>query len=142
MQQLPPSSAEDQQVQRRQVLQHRLPLDPLRAALTVCHWPEACVLAAPGSSSADPDSSAWCSNSQAGSPSTSGSSPSSSSSSSRQLTQMPGCVAAYDPGFLLPFVICCLRQQLLAPQAFVEAGLLSGGCDGLALGRLPVHPLA
>ncbi|PRW57763.1 Nucleolar pre-ribosomal-associated 1,N-terminal [Chlorella sorokiniana] len=119
MQQLQPGAGdEEQQAQRRQLLQQRLPLDSLRAALTVCHWPEACALAAPGSSSAPEDSTS----SAIGGGSGGGSS---SSPSSGQLAQLPGCAAAYDPGFLLPFAICCLRQQLLAPRAFVEAGLLS-----------------
>lgn len=125
MQQLQTGAGDDeQQAQRRQLLQQRLPLDPLRAALTVCHWPEACVLAAPGSSTA-PEGSAWSGTSGSGSSGASG-------SGSGQLAQLPGCAAAYDPGFLLPFALCCLRQQLLAPRAFVEAGLLSGGSSVLA----------
>lgn len=123
MQQLQPGGGgEEQQAQRQQLLQQRLPLDPLRAALSVCHWPEACVLAAPGSSSA-PEDRTW-SDMCGDSSSSLGSS--GSSSGGGQLAQLPGCAAAYDPGFLLPFAICCLRQQLLAPRAFVEAGLLSG----------------
>lgn len=128
MQQLPPGGGEEQQAQRRQLLQQRLPLDPLRAALTVCHWPEACVLAAPGSSSAPEDSSTWNSAGNGSHPSSgSASSANSGSGSAGQLAQLPGCTAAYDPSFLLPFAIHCLRQQLLAPRPFVEAGLLSGG---------------
>lgn len=99
--------SEQLQLQRRHLLQQRLPLDPARAALTACHWPEACSLAAPGSSSTGEETSG--------------------SGASGQLAQLPGSAAAYDPGFLLPFAVCCLRQQLLAPRAFVEAGLLSGG---------------
>lgn len=116
LQQLPASSGGDadeaQRAQRRQLLQQRLSLDPLRAALTVCHWPEACSLAAPGSSS-QPGGGGG------GDGSGSGSQPA-------QPAQLPGCTAAYDPAFLLPFCCCCLRQQLLAPRAFAEAGLLSG----------------
>lgn len=124
MQQLHTIAGDDeQQAQRRQLLQQRLPLDPLRAALTVCHWPESCALAAPGSSTA---------------PEGSGSS-GASGSGSGQLAQLPGCAAAYDPGFLLPFALCCLRQQLLAPRAFVEAGLLSGGISVLACVFVEAH---
>ncbi|KAL4434021.1 hypothetical protein ABPG75_000462 [Micractinium tetrahymenae] len=125
LQQLPPvdaadssDAAEAQRAHRRLLLQQRLPLDPVRAALTACHWPEAGSLAAPGSSSQQSDS-----NSSGGS---------SSSGSGGQPAQLPGCAAAYDPGFLLPFCCCCLQHQLLAPRAFAEAGLLSVCLRGLA----------
>ena len=121
LQQLPvPGAADEQQAeqqrqQRVHVLRQRLQLDPARAALTVCHWPEACSLAAPGSSAA--------------------ATPASSSSSDAQqggaLAQLPAAAAAYDPGFLLPFCCACLAQQLLAPRAFAEAGLLSGARLGI-----------
>ena len=108
LQQLQPAAVggatEQQQRQRQQLLQQRLPLDPLRAGLAACHWPEACSLASPGSSTArDSDESGG-----------------------GQLAQLPAMVAAHDPGFLLPFAVCCLRQQVLTPRAFAEAGLLSG----------------
>lgn len=118
LQQLRPGAGEDADPRRRQLLQQRLALDPLRAALTVCHWPEACALVAPGSSSAAED----------GATGDDGGSSSSGGSGGGQLAQLPGCAAAYDPAFLLPFAACCLRRQLLAPRAFVEAGLLSGAC--------------
>lgn len=119
LQQLPAPAAgagEQQQQQRRreraQLLQQRLPLDPARAALTVCHWPEGCSLAVPGSSG-DGD----------GTGSDAGGAP----------EQLPAAAAAYDPGFLLPFCCACLRQQLLPPRAFAEAGLLSGGPEECAV---------
>jgi hypothetical protein len=87
------------------VLRQRLPLDPLRAALTVCHWPEACALADPGSCSSGGDGDAG---------------------GAATVAPLPAAAAAYDPGFLLPFCCSCLRRRLLPPRAFVEAGLLSG----------------
>jgi hypothetical protein len=110
LQQLPQAAAagEQQQRQRQLLLQQRLPLDPARAALTACHWPEACSLAVPGSSS------------------TGASSDGEGSTSTDGLAALPAAAAAFDPGFLLPFCCCCLRQRLLTPHTFAEAGLLSG----------------
>lgn len=110
LQQLPAGAGDAAAQQRRQLLQQRLPLDPARAALTACLWPEACTLAEPGSSSQGDGGGG---------------------DGDVQLMQLPGAAAAYDPGFLLPFCACALRQQLLSPRAFAEAGLLSGGGGGV-----------
>jgi hypothetical protein len=58
-----------------------------------------------------------------------------SSSRTDGLAALPAAAAAFDPGFLLPFCCCCLRQRLLTPRTFAEAGLLSGevarACAGM-----------
>jgi hypothetical protein len=116
---------QQQQQQQRALLQQRLPLEPARAALTVCHWPEACTLSAPGSGFAS---------SPASQPAGSGGG----------LPQLPAVAAAYDPGFLLPFCCACLQRQLLSPRAFAEAGLLSGRAAGLwavPAGRCLIRPV-
>lgn len=133
--------------QWQEALAAHLPLDPLRCALTVLHFPEWRTLtgedtpppspalhAAVGGSGTGIDALAANDAVTGGDgirrgisspflpPRDTVSSPEAPSSS---LPPWAHCPAGYDPAFLLPFCVTALGQRLLPPRSFAQLGLLS-----------------
>ena len=130
-QQLQQPQAEQEQVRQheerereqrqRVLLLQRLPLDPLRCALTVAYWPEGCTLLGEGGSSGSSSSADGASGGDGGGDATQGCP-----------LPIPPHPAAYDPGFLLPFCLRAARGALLPPRTLAASGLLSVCLRGLA----------
>jgi Nucleolar pre-ribosomal-associated protein 1 len=105
-----------------QALQSKLPLDPVRCALTVTHFPEKCSLFGGGGGSSSSSSGEEVKAVIGSNEAVEHSSSSLPDSLSRLLPTSP---AAYDPSFLIPFCVAALRSGLLPPRLFAQTGLAS-----------------
>jgi hypothetical protein len=110
---------------RVQTLQSKLPLDPVRCALTVTHFPEKCSLFGGGDSGGGNNSVGEEVKPAVASSEAAVVLEHTSSLPEGLARLLPTTPAAYDPSFLIPFCVAALRVSLLPPRLFAQAGLAS-----------------
>ncbi|KAL4518589.1 hypothetical protein Ndes2437B_g00681 [Nannochloris sp. 'desiccata'] len=125
---LPNAAANGEFSSRLRALQSKLPIDPVRCALTVTHFPEKCLLFGGGGDGSGHSSGEDAVKPAAGSDGTSNTEAVADHISSLPeglARLLPTSPAAYDPSFLIPFCVAALRVGLLPPRLFAQAGLAS-----------------